>query len=62
MAIEAKMKGGEYMLSSAFAALFAIVVIAISGLTFLYIENHRPVYYVEDTKKHTDDGSQRCAG
>lgn len=46
MAIEAKMKGGEYMLGT-FAALFAIIVIAISGLTFLHIENHRPVYYVE---------------
>lgn len=36
------------LVANTFAELAGIVLIAISGLFLLYIENHKPVYYVEE--------------
>lgn len=38
------------LIVNTFMALAVVVVIGISGLIFLYVENHKPVYYVEAQK------------
>ena len=38
------------LIANTFMALAVVVVVGISGLAFLYVENHKPVYYVEEQK------------
>ena len=38
------------LIANTFMALAVVTVIGISGLVFLYVENHKPVYYVEEQK------------
>lgn len=51
---------GDFMLiANTFMALAVVTVIEISGLIFLYIENHKPVYYVGE-QKSTQVGATTC--
>lgn len=47
------------LIANTFMALAVVTVIEISGLIFLYIENHKPVYYVGE-QKSTQVGATTC--